>query len=140
MSRIGTQKTAMMCVYHMWLEDYQPATIINAGTGGCPEKAIWDWMYPDAKKIAIDPRRNRGEWDKKVHGLLGATDGKGTFCRHCKRTTCRTPDVVEDHIKKGHVVEKDQVTIDTLVQGFPPPYFIWMDIDGSELEALKGAT
>lgn len=134
---------ALSCVWCMRKYGYKPATIINVGVGKrSPELDIWLWLLPDARLLGIDPRWSpRGYWTKikkQPQVALAVGDGSITeaqYCGRCRSLTCTVP----EHTKKATVQVS---TIDKIVaeQNLQPPFFMWMDIDGSELEALQGAT
>jgi hypothetical protein len=120
----------------MHRKGFVPGSILNIGVSSCPELAIWKWIYPNVPLIGVDPKPKRAGMDIP-YIQAAATDGSGgeaVFCFQCKSLTCKAS---RRHRKKHRLVSA--VAIDEVSRAMPPPYFIWMDIDGSELEALPGA-
>ena len=96
-----------------------------------------------AKVVSVDPRGFGRGVDKHYSAVAG--DGsklKTLFCLICRSVHCRFP---ENHFdaKIGDFqawMLKETVSLDQMAVGQMPPYFIWMDIEGGEMEALHGAT
>lgn len=136
--------TALTCCWFMRQDGYTPKTLLNVGVGKTsPELDIWLWLLPETRLLGIDPRWSpRGYWTKlkrvpQVTVAVGDGSRSGaTYCGHCRSITCHD---------QSHADKFSQVTVTTLDRvveehACEPPFFIWMDIDGSEYEALAGAT
>jgi FkbM family methyltransferase len=140
MSHYWTQNTAVVSAYRMWRDKYTPATIVDVGLGaGWPELYIWLWLYPDAKIVGADPRGRRHRGLKNVQYFRGLIVGDETvkessFCWKCRSAKCY---LQEEH-KPHAIIENHVMTLDQLVADSPPPYFLWVDVEGSELEVLRG--
>jgi hypothetical protein len=143
MSTGNTQIAAVTCCYFMRRYSFAPATIINCGIGRtCPELAIWQWLLPESKLLGIDPRWSpKGAWTRgaglpQVKCALGTEDATGVlYCGVCLSLKC--PEA-RAHGRSSVVNVR---TLDSIVQEhqLAPPYFLWIDIDGSEPDALAGA-
>jgi hypothetical protein len=144
MSRILPLLTATACCVFMREHKFAPASIINCGIGKrSPEIHVWKWLLPEAQLLGIDPRWSpRGTWQMEfkapqvVKALGDGTKATMEYCGAC-RGKCLSP---ENHTHRVTVVPMG--TLDEIVaeHQLPPPYFLWMDIDGSEPEALRGGT
>ncbi len=137
MSAYWTQHTAFVCAHRMWLDNYTPATIIDIGVGGgWPERAIWLWLYPTTKIIGADPRGRRSYDTGKIRffkGLISDKDNDAvSFCWSCRSTKCSRE---HDSYKR---LENRVLTLDALTGNAPPPYFLWVDVEGGEMEVLRG--
>lgn len=122
-----------MCCYSMFHRGFAPATIINVGVGSCPEEAIWEWMLPNVPRVGIDARLNRRWKAEYVKAIVSDHEGQAIYCGACRSASCQTPE------KHGRMHLCPTVTIDSVAAGRPKPFFIWMDIEGGELAALRGA-
>ena len=136
MAANSTRIAATVCVYYMRLYGYEPATVINIGVGSCPELQVWKWFLPSAKLVGIDPRGKRGNW-LPPYDYIQAAASDGTretldYCHACRATACND----STHTRRSSI---QATTIDEVSQNYPAPYFLWMDCEGSELDALKGA-
>lgn len=140
MATVPTQIAALVSVYYMWRNKFTPASILNVGVGKtAPEVYIWRWLLPDAQLLGVDPRWSpRGNWTKKLklpQITVGVGDGTSTeamYCGKCRSVKCADP----AHVAKTLV---RMSTIDEVAKDLPGPLFMWMDIDGSEPDALRGA-
>ena len=141
-----TRRTAQLSVKHMEKINLVPKTILNIGVGSAPELPIWIKSYPEAALVGVDIRGWR-KWIKLsnpsqfVFSLIGNKEstGEGSFCWRCHSRKCTIPEH-EEHKKPC----KDTRTIDNIVSEnaeniIEPPYFMWIDIEGGELDALKGS-
>ena len=136
MTRIATQHAAMISGLLMWREGFYPRTIINVGLSSCPEVLIWRWLFPKAKVVGIEPRGRRHYVDRYVKAVAGdGSASKATFCLQCRSSHCHHP---AEHTATRHVTQP-VVTIDAVASKEQPPFFIWMDIEGGEFEALNGS-
>ena len=144
MSGTKNHLAAIACCWFMRRYQFQPKTVLNVGVGKTsPELDIWLWLLPEARLLGIDPRWSpRGHWTKiRKQQQLAVAVGDGTvesarYCGKCRSLVCADP----EHIERAPAVPV--TTIDKIVaeHSLPGPYFIWMDIDGSEAQALRGAT
>lgn len=140
MSAYWTKHTAAVCAFNMHVAGYQPKAIFNAGVGSWPEFDIWRWLYPDIVLLGIDPvRRYLGiercmPNAKMVNALLGSRVGnKARYCLACRSAKCSS--TAHDQ----HSVQLETKTLDSLSDGIPGPYFVWIDVEGSEIDVLDGA-
>jgi hypothetical protein len=111
-----------------------PATILNIGLGKCFEECIWRVRLPECRRIGVDVR-TRSWTGECVHALVGAHDGEpAAFCRQCRSLACEN----SDHTKRVPVrtTTIDRIALEKLAVG---PFLLWMDIEGGELDALRGA-
>lgn len=109
---------------------YAPKSIINVGVGSCPELEIWNWLFPGISILGIDPRRRQRQWTHPyIQAAASESSGLINFCWTCRSTNCT----------KHKLEELKSVAIDDVAKNLPKPYFIWMDIEGGEMLALKGA-
>ena len=139
MATVPTQIAAMVSVYYMWRNKFTPASVLNVGVGKtAPEAYIWQWLLPDAQLLGVDPRWSpRGNWTKQLklpQIPVGVGDGSSTiahYCGVCRSVKCQDP----THSK----TQVPMSTIDEVAKDLPGPLFVWMDIDGSEVDALRGA-
>jgi len=142
MSGTSAQLTAVTCVYWMHRYNFEPRTILNIGIGKtCPELAIWQWLLPNAQILGVDPRWSpRGNWSRggakqlKV-GVGDGTKPTATYCGDCRSVKCENP-AHTAHKSTATMTTIDQIVADEKLQ---PPFFIWMDIDGGEIDAIHGA-
>jgi hypothetical protein len=133
---MGARSTKMMAnisVDHMNKIKFIPKCILNIGIGSCPELWVWRNRLPDISLFGIDIRH--GRWNAPyIHAVVGSVDGgKVSFCSTCKSLKCE-----DVNHRKANV---DSRTIDSIVneKRLDGPYFMWIDIEGGELDALKGA-
>ena len=134
MANIPTQMTALMCCYQMHRRGFNPAAIINAGVSSAPESLIWQWIWPDVPVVGIDPRRKRRWWKWRYEQAVLGDGSAATYCGACHSIQCRNPG---SHLASHH--RPKAVTIDEISVSLPGPQFLWMDIDGGEVIALRGA-
>lgn len=146
---VGSVRTREVAMYSLWtMHDhrFKPASILNIGVGSAPELSIWKWILPTIPILAVDPRklyprlRRRHRRLQYVQAVVGEQSSSPTvFCQMCRSVQCKSQ---ASHEAAGHWESVEGFAIDELVVRFDmkPPHFIWMDIDGSEVEALRGAT
>jgi len=140
MSGTKNHLAALACCWFMRQHNFTPTTLLNIGVGKTsPELDVWQWLLPGCNLIGIDPRWSpRGHWTKRrklPQIAVAVGDGSITsanYCGPCRSLICGHP--------ATSVVPV--MTLDEIVakHNLEPPFFIWMDIDGSEPEALRGAT
>lgn len=138
MARYWTKLTAMNCGFYMHLNGYVPEAIICVGLGSWPELTIWQWLYPNAKIIGVDPKKrcNTSIGNLQiVKAIAGSRVGDTMlYCRQCRSSQCVSPE------KHGQLMTKlHAVTVDSITNGIPGPYFLWIDVEGAELDVLRGA-
>lgn len=129
--------TAMRCCYYMHQYGFTPRTLFNIGVGRCPELAVWKWLLPETELVGIDARGRSDQWGNERYISCALNDGSSQtmkYCRNCRHCFCELP----QHSRKRINVPAD--TLDRIAIEFEPPFFIWLDIDGCEIAALKGAT
>lgn len=140
MAVVECQIAATVSVYFMRRHQFTPASVLNVGVGKfSPEVYIWQWLLPNAQLLGVDPRWSpRGNWTNKLklpQIPVAVGDGSSTqafYCSPCRSIKCTDP----AHVKKTPV---PMSTIDEVAKDLPGPLFIWMDIDGGEVDALRGA-
>lgn len=134
MSSGTTRFAAMACCYYMRKAGHQPGTIINVGVGSAPELFVWKWLLPDVPRVGIDPRGlSASDWTEFVQFAAGEKAGEPTvYCNVCRSTACKA----EGHKRSPSVAT---ITVDEVAAKYPAPYFLWIDCEGSELAALRGA-
>ena len=140
---IYTRKVAMHCAWKMHRSKFKPVSIVNVGVGAAHELAIWRWLYPTIPILAIDPRSKNPEhrWSKGNLTFVRAVacEKESTpvvFCRKCRSLHCKSRIIHRDN---GLWEDVKRIAIDDLAADFKPPYFMWFDIEGGEVDALKGA-
>ena len=141
---VYTRKVAMHCLWLMHRYGrFEIGSIINVGVGSAPEYAIWRWICPSIPILGIDIRQqaisvlHRNE-EKYIQAVAHEKTMIVNFCSRCGSLQCKSQNT---HEKYGLWKKVKAVAIDDLVKDpfCKPPYFIWMDIDGGEILALKGA-
>jgi len=139
---IYNRKVAMHCLWMMHRYGrFVMGSIINVGVGSAPEMAIWRWIHPSVPILGIDIRPMRSDHRDKMKYIQAVAYEKTTivyFCSKCRSLQCREQ---IKHKELGLWKEVKAVAIDDLTKDLfcKPPYFMWMDIDGGEVLALKGA-
>ena len=141
---VYTQKVAMHLAWLMHRHGFKPASILNMGVGSGHELGIWKWLFPSAMILAVDPKplyschRRRDGKLKFVQAVVDdGSSSDSIFCRICCSLQCKD----QAHHEAAKVWQSVKaVTIDELSKELEPPYLMWMDIDGSEVRALQGAT
>ena len=135
MTAFPARLAALTCSYWMWKKQFYPRTILNIGLSSGPEIIIWKWQFPKARIVAVDPRGRDHVVDRLVRAVVHDGSSETTpFCYRCLSTNCLAP-----HHHRRRTVSIASVSIDQLAADEQPPYFIWMDIEGGEMPALKGA-
>ena len=147
MGSVYTKRTAKKCAIFMDRAGCRPRTILNLGAGSFAEIHMWKFYFPDARLLAVDPKEARpesariiGSWKDSQYVRAALGDGSSSFvafCVRCRSTVCKTP---EKHKRRRKHIEVPSITLDALSDGSPSPFFVWMDIDGAELQALAGGT
>ena len=106
-------------------------------------------VFPAARVLCVEPRsdvqaelkRRTAQFDGVViaQTLLGASEGEATFFQYRDQSS-----VLPDHQGNdwAHKTTAPMTTLDALMTrlGMPHPDVIKLDLQGCELEALKGAT
>lgn len=131
-----TRAMADTCARAMQERGYQFRTLLNIGVGSAPEFRVWKRWYPDHAIVGVDPKPQRAGWTAEyIRAAVGdgSTPG-GMFCCRCRSVKC-------PHCRGNgnRLVAVPCTTIDAVAANRPGPYFLWMDIEGAELDALKGA-
>src|SRR3990167_4135955 len=132
----NAQLSAVIACHFMRRYGYQPASLINVGVGTySAEYKIWEWLLPNTELVGVDPRGRHFCWPARyIKAAVAEESGKPIpYCGKCKSITC---DKIEEH-GRAHVV--DTITIDDIAATMKPPFFLWLDCEGAELSALRGA-
>ncbi len=134
-----TKRTANWCVSQMKESRFVPQSIINVGVSSGPECLVWKKSYPNVPVVGIDPRAKR-DWVTFPYFQAVATNSNEKFvlfCFGCMSLICLNP---ENHKKRNKWQEVRTIKIDNInAELIPPPHFMWMDIEGSEISALESA-
>lgn len=135
MGAYKTRLSANLAVAHMKTINFIPKTILNIGVGSCPEFSIWRKRLPEVSLLGVDVR-GQNRWNAPfVNALVSDQESKNaTFCLNCKSLKCT--DIKHKRTKAFVVRTIDSIVDETKVE---PPYFMWIDIEGGELDALKGS-
>jgi FkbM family methyltransferase len=117
--KLNTRLTALICAYFFWKKGWRPGTIFNVGVGSAPELEIWNWQFPETTVVGIDPKHPKVHWNlpRRPYVQAFAWDGTATV-----------------------VDGRPAVRLDEVAKDYPPPYFLWVDVDGNEMRVLRGAT
>lgn len=106
-------------------------------------------IFPDATYVMVEPRddiqptlKAMSATNKKlivIQSLLGASEGQVQF-HHDKDRSSILPDATGENF--GHLETAQMTTLDRIFEttGLPMPDFIKLDLQGAEVEALKGGT
>lgn len=136
MSGYRAKRSAHLAVDHMNTMKFVPTTLLNIGVGSCPEYSVWvKRLPPTVKLLGVDCRR-RHRWGAEfLCTPVGSVHQEAHYCSACRSIKCNLPDHPKSFIGNTK-------TIDGIVEekGLKPLFFLWMDIEGGELDALHGAT
>lgn len=138
---MGSKRTRLAARFALKvMEDhgYKFNTIINVGVGSCPEARIWEQLHQErgVKIIGVDARGRHNRWPYEyIHAAVG--DGTKDFLEYC--CGCRSCNCLEGEAHANRIARVKSITIDDISANYPAPYFLWMDIEGGEREALLGA-
>lgn len=135
----------------------QPKTLLNIGVGPIPhnEAEAFKELWPEIRIIGLEPhvhvfKQRHGNYPGKLYQwalwsipclrtltVVRQSKGKSSFLEPDERWRGKWSYKSEKVCSKEIVV---CVTMDQLDEalGFPEDIFLWMDIEGSELHALKG--
>ncbi len=129
------KRSANLAVDHMTTMKFMPATLLNVGVGSCPEYSVWVKRLPATVKLFGVDCRARHRWGAEfLQRAVGSVhQGDVYYCSSCRSIKCNLPDHPKSLIGKAE-------TIDWIVQerNLKPPFFLWIDIEGAELDALRG--
>lgn len=126
---------------------WKPATIFDIGVG-LGTDGLYD-VFPDARLVLVEPVSEAGPVMQEIAGrypetvcelaAAGASDGQAEILVSPGITgsTMHT-----SALGQGDTRTVPTVTLDTLVErhGLRPPFLVKLDVEGHELEVLKGAT
>jgi hypothetical protein len=135
MSSRDTRFSANVAVDYMLKINFTPKTILNIGLGRCSEIKIWKSRIPEVNIFGVDVRGWQICETPYVNALVSDKEYPFlTFCKDCNSIKCND----NTHNKK----KIDRVkTIDGIVKenNLIAPFFLWMDIEGGEIDALNGS-
>ena len=137
-----TKLNAKLAAEHMKKNNFYPKTILNIGIGPSHgEKIVWLEKFPESDLMGVDIR-GIGRWGQPfVNALVTnketAENTKTVmFCWACKSIKCNIPEH-KIHLRPHNITTIDKIVEDKKLEA---PFFMWIDIEGAELDALKGAT
>ena len=142
MTILGTQLDAIQTLWFIKTAKCKIKTIINVGVGSAPEADIWKWLCPDVCVVGIDPRPKPRQWkyDYVKAAACSKVFRRKFYCRRCRAMLCRSQERHKEHLKERLVVHVVTTTVDIVSRSYEPPYLLWVDVDGSELDVLEGST
>jgi len=132
-----TRLSANIAVDYMKGINFMPKTLLNIGVGSCPELAVWKKRLPEVALLGVDVRHRRWDAPCVVAVVSDVSKKDAEYCKNCRSIKCQDPTHSSRRGKIGEVKTIDEIVEETKVQA---PFFLWMDIEGAELDALKGAT
>ncbi|MBI4139479.1 FkbM family methyltransferase [Candidatus Woesearchaeota archaeon] len=137
----------IIAIHQLKEKGFRPKTIIDIGAGrGRWTKAVLP-IFPRTKYLCIDPLdENKSRLSKiaQQYGniicaqtLLGQRKKTVIFYQHGNQSS-----IFYDSIHKGTPTKMTLTTLDNIIKqkGITNPDFIKLDVQGYELEVLKGAT
>ncbi len=134
---IHEPRIARDCCRIMREHGFVPKTLINIGVGRCPEYEVWKEQLPTTRLIGIDARARAPFWGGEyIHAALSDGQHEIAYCGICRHVRCND----QKHARKHHKMEAN--TLDALLlsrrEPVANPLFIWMDLDGSEIDTMRG--
>jgi len=124
----------------------RPATFIDVGVGFKSEATSISTAAPGVRVIGIEPieenlnrAKKAGVFDVLLHAAVAATPGELTLYHGATPPSGGVN--ASAHIKQGRSYSVPALTLDSIAEDYDiaGPAILWMDIEGFELEALKGA-
>lgn len=113
-------------------------TIIDIGASVCCEGWSWTELFPDKTIFLIEPKYQK-PFSPDIRCLAAALGIRNVeeplWCWRCLTTECRRPGRHGWRRVPMYTLDRAVQIVD--VRG---PYYIWMDVDGMELDILEGAT
>lgn len=136
MGAYQTRLSANIAVDYMESVGFVPKTLLNIGIGCCPELSVWRRRLSGVALLGVDVRYRKWDAPRVVAAVGDVANPNGVYCIACRSMMCHDP--AHDGRRSSVQVR----TIDDIIEETKslPPFFLWMDIEGSELDALRGAT
>ncbi len=138
MSALTNRLMAWTDAYFMRRTGLAPATIIDVGASSCPESWAWETLFPGVSILCIEPKMakpNGRPWHWVRAALAAKASDEPSYCPICWGAwKCRRP------VSHKHCY-MPTTTLDLVVKesGLPGPYYLWIDVDGNEVDILSGA-
>jgi FkbM family methyltransferase len=128
---------------------FQPRTIVDVGACEGEWTQLSHKIWPRAKNIMIEPNRALSPNLRKLaisldgaffDALLGATDGEEVSFYQMEKASFSGSSVLNERSDAKRTIEKRTLTtLDALQANFQSPGFLKIDVQGYELEVLRGA-
>ena len=129
-----------------------PLLIIDIGATGGPD-AMWDSLKESCKFLTFDPdpRADIVPDPRVTNHPIGLSDKKGTKTLHLTKFASASSmyeinqPLMEDYLNHAttEVVGTTQIevtTLDDALEGITEPFFLKIDVEGSDLDILRGGT
>jgi FkbM family methyltransferase len=138
-----------LCLRTMKERGLMPKTIVDVGAYEGEWSLMAHKIWPTAKNIMVEPNRALGprlrKLATKLNGkfyetLLGAIDGAQVDFYQMKEGSFTGSSVLNERSDAKRTIEKRTLTtLDALQSNFEAPGLLKIDVQGYELEVIKGA-
>jgi hypothetical protein len=112
---------------------FDPSLIFDVGAATGTWTASVRKIFPDAKYVTVEPRQTK--FAPTVRAAVGAQAGTGTLTDWKTGST-----LLATGANNPDKYEVPVTTLDRLAEDFGVPDLVKLDVEGYELEALKGAS